>query len=116
MLDGEDLEDETYEAPDHMVGKRDRRLYVDAPDSRRLTPEQRLLCAIVNQTFRDLFSAHDRRKIEAREWFLTRDKSWPFYFSTICEYLNVSPKTLRRYARHIRPPTPRVQHHHQRAA
>jgi hypothetical protein len=91
-------------------------LIVSANSPRLFTPEHRLLCAIVNQTFRDLFSSHNARKIEARNWFLTRDKSWPFYFSTICEYLNVSPKNLRRYARHITPPTRRVQRHHQRAA
>ena len=82
-------------------------LSVDA--SLTFTPEHLLLLAIVRQTFRDLFSPRTLRVRTARDWFLSKDKSWPFHFSTICEYLNVTPKHLRRYARHITVPTPRVR-------
>ena len=65
-----------------------------------LSPEQLLLLAIVKQTERDLFSHEERVREEARNWFLAKDKSHIFRFSVICEYLNVNPKYLRRYARH----------------
>lgn len=65
-----------------------------------LSPEQLLLLAIVKQTERDLFSHEERIRDEARNWFLAKDKNHVFRFSVICEYLNVNPKYLRRFARH----------------
>lgn len=66
-------------------------------------PERRLVIAILEDAvdcYQKYFAARDRKGhqlfVDAEEWFLGTDKSWPFAFENICDFLSINPEYLRR--------------------
>lgn len=65
-------------------------------------PERRLVIAILEDAV-DCYTKHafarDRRSQqlyqEAEEWILDTDRSWPFAFDNICDYIGLEPEYLR---------------------
>jgi hypothetical protein len=70
--------------------------------SRAISPERSLALAVVSQAVIDLQKhryAKRRRQqrlfMEAYEWVRSEDRSWPFSFSNLCEYLDLPAAPLR---------------------
>jgi len=71
--------------------------------SGKRTPEHKLALAVLEETFQifmrhhDAVSRHGRRLFqEASEWFKSKDRSWPYSFENICDFLGLEPEYLRR--------------------
>lgn len=76
--------------------------YGDQRTKPLLLPEHHLALAVIKQSERDLESPNPKTFHTARDWFLSKDKSWPYSFSSLCDALNQRPATLRRRARRAR--------------
>ncbi|HEY8516789.1 MAG TPA: hypothetical protein VIS07_14875 [Candidatus Binatia bacterium] len=67
-----------------------------------LTPERQLLLAILERTAADLRNfryarqhANQRLYMDAYLWVSSTDRSHPFAFENVCEFLKLSPERLR---------------------
>jgi hypothetical protein len=67
-----------------------------------LTPERQLLLAILERTAADLRNfrysrqhANQRLYMDAYLWVSSEDRSHPFSFENVCEFLKLSPEQLR---------------------
>ncbi|MEW6271975.1 MAG: hypothetical protein AB1689_22055 [Thermodesulfobacteriota bacterium] len=67
-----------------------------------LTPERQLLLAILERTAADLRNfryarqhANQRLYMDAYLWVSSEDRSHPFAFENVCEFLKLSPEHLR---------------------
>jgi hypothetical protein len=70
------------------------------PSPRRiLSPEHRLALAVVSEAKRDLWSSRAVIRDSALAFFLSKDRTHYFAFLNLCDYLDVRPTALRRYAR-----------------
>ena len=68
--------------------------------SRPRLPEISLLTAILEDAVRCI-GAGDRGPshpefAEAREWFASEGRRWPFSFENVCDVLEIEPTTLRK--------------------
>ena len=66
-------------------------------------PERRLAIAVLQDAvdcFQKHLSARDRKArqlfLDAEEWIVSDDRSWPFSFENICDLLQINPEYLRR--------------------
>jgi len=66
-------------------------------------PEKRLFVAVLTSAiaeFYDAIGTPARRKDwpfhELLAWFFSRDRSWPFSFENLCDYLDLSPDCIRQ--------------------
>ncbi|HYD49766.1 MAG TPA: hypothetical protein VEB21_15525 [Terriglobales bacterium] len=66
-------------------------------------PERRLVIAVLEDAvdcYQKYFGASDRRGqqlfVDAEDWFLDTDRSWPFAFENICDFIGVNSEYLRR--------------------
>lgn len=71
-------------------------------------PEEKLLWAMVQeallclQKYRTIHTPSGKRLFaEARDWFLSDDKDWPFSFINICLYLGLEPDYCQRGIRQL---------------
>ncbi len=71
--------------------------------SRAISPERSLALAVLSQAMIDLQKyryAKRRRQqrlfMEAYEWVGSEDRSWPFSFTNLCEYLDLPVDPLRQ--------------------
>jgi hypothetical protein len=73
---------------------------VDLPARRswkRQVGELRLMAAVLEDAVNVLRKRpRSRAGREAREWFASRDASWPFAYERICEALDLDPDRVRR--------------------
>ncbi len=66
-------------------------------------PERRLVIAILEDAV-DCYTKHafarDKRSQQlfqdAEEWILDEDRTWPFAFGNVCDYVGIEPEYLRR--------------------
>ena len=72
----------------------------------KLTPEQRLMVAVLDQVldclgeYRDTIDPLGRQLFEeARQWLLAKDTEWPYSFESICAALNLDPGAVLRNLR-----------------
>jgi len=71
---------------------------------RSLRPEQRLMCAVLEEALIELagtrvaapspWRAHRNRQ-ELLAWFASPDRSWPFSFENICDAIDLDPAQVR---------------------
>jgi hypothetical protein len=71
---------------------------------RSLRPEQRLMCAVLEEAVIELATprvaarsplrAHRNRQ-ELLAWFASADRSWPFSFENICDAIDLDPAQVR---------------------
>jgi len=68
-----------------------------------LEGEKKLMLAVLEDaiaTFQKYYSARDKKGRElfreAEEWIIEEKNDWLFYFTSICEFLEISPDYLRR--------------------
>jgi hypothetical protein len=66
-------------------------------------PERRLATAVLQDAvdcFQKYLRSHDRKGrqlfLDAEEWILSDDRSWPFSFENICDLLQINAEYLRR--------------------
>lgn len=66
-------------------------------------PERRLVIAVLEDAvdcYRKYLGARDRKGrqlfIDAEEWFFSEEKTWPYAFVNVCDYLGINPEYLRR--------------------
>jgi hypothetical protein len=78
--------------------------YFDRIRRRRdLTGEQRLMCAIIEDSveayLKHSAASHPHHReifAEAEHWIETQDRTWLFSFDTICDYLGLDSDYMRR--------------------
>jgi len=66
-------------------------------------PERRLVVAVLQDAV-DCFQKHlwarDRKAhqlfVDAEEWIISEDRSWPFSFENVCDLLQINAEYLRR--------------------
>jgi hypothetical protein len=88
--------------------------YRDHLTSRQLSPEKRLLRAVLEEAVHDLVTSQARVRTHQRvrayrdalAWLDDRDPSWPYSFIAICEVFDLDPEAVRRAVhaqlRHVR--------------
>jgi hypothetical protein len=64
-------------------------------------PELALVAAILEDAVRSLstidpYGPRRRQFIEARDWLLDDDRTWPFGFRNVCDLLGIEPTALRK--------------------
>ncbi|MFQ5667589.1 MAG: hypothetical protein ACE5I7_14350 [Candidatus Binatia bacterium] len=69
----------------------------------RHEPERRLAIAVLQDAvdcFQKHLRARDRKArqlfLDAEEWLVSDDRSWPFSFENVCDLLQINPEYLRR--------------------
>lgn len=65
--------------------------------SRRLTPEEELMVAVLEMSIVDVSDA--KQVADGRDadiWFRRRDKGSPFCFETICEHFDLDADSIRK--------------------
>lgn len=66
------------------------------PTERPLLSERALACAVVEFAWQDAFSRHPIYRPEAREFFASVDRGWPYSFENLCESIGLDPTAVRR--------------------
>ncbi len=66
-------------------------------------PERRLAIAVLQDAvdcYKKHLGARDRKArqlfLDAEEWIISDDRSWPFSFENVCDLLQINPEYLRR--------------------
>lgn len=59
-----------------------------------------LAIAVMRDAFRRLLyldgpKTQKKAALEAKEWFLSTDETWPYSFYNLCHMLNISPSAVR---------------------
>ena len=71
---------------------------------RPLRPEQRLMCAVLEEAIIELVTTRvaarsplrdHRSRQELLTWFTSTDRSWPFSFENICDAIDLDPAQVR---------------------